>query len=136
MEKIRVEVFGIGDADAGPGCGCGDKSDTAVPEEGAACSLPLGNEDSGCCASSTTVGDVFRETAEMLGQSDLAGKIEIRFYDLIMDDFSAYAEVKAFIEKGHEIPMVAINNHFRFFGGIDPSLIYKGAKEALAAVTE
>lgn len=128
--KIIVEVYGIREAEMGDGCDCDADSDS-IPASGAACALPMAGTSQACCEPAKTVEAAFEDVVQALGKSDIADKVELKFYDLIMDDFDNYDTVKELMDQGHPIPMTAVERKFLFFGDIDSEMIYAAVQEAL-----
>lgn len=74
----------------------------------------------------------FANLTTFLRRSDVAERVELQFYDIISDEFERQNDVKEILDKGYQIPLVAVDGRFRFAGGIKPEMVQEAVKQALA----
>lgn len=105
-EKIKVEVFGIKDQSSNGGCNC-----------------------SGGCGSNKTMGEQYQEFLYFLSTTKLRDRIDISFVDILMDDMNKYDSILDAMNQGYTLPLTAINDEIKFYGGISHKMIYEGIRK-------
>jgi len=106
MEKFSVVVFGLKDEQVGGGCDC-----------------------AGACAPQPTMGELFDGLVKFIEESEFAGKVEMKFVDIMDDRLDGYEMVKEYLEKGFALPLTAINGEMKLYGGISNEMVHKYLKE-------
>lgn len=143
-EKIKVQVFGVGNQVVNLGCGCNGKKGQGCcksEDKRSCCKVTEGgcsNEENKCCTNrvvsfSKTVEDSYNELKRFINESDVNNNVELDFIDLnicnIEDD--EFIRIKELLNKGFEPPITVIDNIIRYYGGISNTFVYKDIKELL-----
>lgn len=124
-EVVLIEIFGL------------NRERECVHENTGSCSGCSGCENSSSCSGhSSCEGNknmflIYKELVEYMKNTDLASKVEIEFVDTDKIDIDKYDYLKEAFKKKFMLPIVAINEVVRFYGGVPNKLIYKEVKKEL-----
>ncbi|KOF56473.1 MULTISPECIES: hypothetical protein [Clostridium] len=124
-EVVLIEVFGL------------NRERECVHENGGSCSGCSGcGSSSSCFGHSDCEGNknmflMYKELIEYIKNTDLANKIEIEFIDTDKIDIDKYDYLQEAFKKKFMLPIVAINETVRFYGGVPNKLIYKEVEKEL-----
>lgn len=124
-EVVLIEIFGL------------NRERECVHENGGSCGGCSGCEGSSSCSGhSSCQGNksmflMYRELAEYMKSTDLASKVEIEFVDTDKLEIDKYDYLQEAFKKKLMLPIVAINETVRFYGGVPSKLIYKEVKKEL-----
>lgn len=132
--KIKVQIFGIGDALLPGGCGCSSKHSGCSGEKNSCNGCSSGSKSCGGCRTNTekTLKDAYDELKMFISESDVKNQTIVEFVDLNRIDFEEkFERIKDIIEKSFEPPITVIDDIIRYYGGISNSLIYNDIKELL-----
>ncbi|MDA8227589.1 MAG: hypothetical protein M0T74_07775 [Desulfitobacterium hafniense] len=109
-DKVQIEIFGLWDAAPAGDCAC---SDDCGPE----------------CGSGATMGEMYQELVAFFGASEMRDKVDIRFVDVIKDSLDPYETARIRLDRGCKMPLTAVNGKMRFYGAIDPALVFEQAQK-------
>lgn len=109
--RVVIEVFGLWDTAPAVGCACGDD---CGPE----------------CGTGPTMGEQYQELVAYFQKSDLQNQVDLKFVDILQDDLTNYQYAHQRLERGCLMPLIAINGKMRFFGRVDPALVYEQVKKS------
>ncbi len=105
MEKLSVTVFGLKDESVAGGCDC-----------------------AGACGPTPTMGELYDGLVKFIDGSDLAGKVEMKFIDVMEEQLDGYQSVKEYMQKGYALPLTSINGEMKLYGGISNEMVYDNLK--------
>lgn len=124
-EIVLIEVFGL------------NRERECVHENGGSCSGCNGCESSSSCSGhSSCEGNknmflMYKELVDYMENTDLKNKVEIEFVNTDAIDIDKYDYLQEAFKKKFMLPIVAINETVRFYGGVPNKLIYKEIKKEL-----
>ncbi|MCD2346952.1 hypothetical protein [Clostridium guangxiense] len=124
-EVVLIEVFGL------------NRERECVHENGDSCSGCSGcGSSSSCSGHSDCEGNknmflMYKELIEYIKNTDLANKVEIEFIDTDKIDIDKYDYLQEAFKKKFMLPIVAINETVKFYGGVPSRLIYREVKKEL-----
>lgn len=126
-EVVLIEIFGL------------NRERECVHENGGSCDGCSGCGNSSSCSGHSHSGCegnknmflMYRELVEYMKGTDLASKVEIEFVDTDKIERDKYDYLQEAFKKKLMLPIVAINETVRFYGGVPNKLIYKEVKKEL-----
>lgn len=124
-EIVLIEVFGIS----------GERE--CVHENGGSCTGCSGcNSSSSCKGHSSCEGNknmflMYEELIEYMKNTNLSSKVEIEFIDVNEAKIDKYDYLEEAFKKKFILPIVAINEVVKFYGGVPNKLIYKEVEKEL-----
>jgi hypothetical protein len=74
------------------------------------------------------MGELYQDLVSFIQKSELKDEVTLRFIDVMEDSLDGYDLVKGVLEKGHGLPVTAINGRPRFYGGFSIRKIYESIK--------
>lgn len=122
-EVVLIEIFGL------------NRERECVHENDSSCDGCSGCESSSSCSGhSSCEGNknmflMYKELVEYMKGTDLASKVEIEFVDTDKIEIGRYDYLQEAFKKKFMLPIVAINETVRFYGGVPNKLIYKEVKK-------
>ncbi|PJI08424.1 MULTISPECIES: hypothetical protein [Clostridium] len=124
-EVVLVEFFGTKDKNSCGGCEGSKKS----------CS----NNCGGCgtchskksCCSSKSMYEQYLNLKKYIKETDISNNVEIQFIDMKKVNLDEYEYIKKAVEKKYTLPIIAINEYIRFYGGMQEDIIYNAIKKEL-----
>lgn len=126
-EVVFIEVFGV------------NRERECVHDNGGSCSGGCSgcSSSASCSGHSTCEGNknmflMYKELVDYIKNTDVAKQVEIEFVDTDKIDVEKYDYLQEAFKKKFMLPIVAINETVRFYGGISNKLVYKEVEKELA----
>lgn len=128
-EVILVEVFGVKEEVS---CGgCLSKSENSSCSNCNTCTKTCSGGGSSGCGNNKSMYDLYKDFKKYIEKTDVGQSVEVQFIDVKTMDAEQYEYVKKATEKKYMLPVIAINEYIRFYGGMKDKLIYDAIKKEL-----
>ncbi|URZ14247.1 hypothetical protein [Clostridium felsineum] len=128
-EVILVEVFGVKEEVS---CGgCPSKSENSSCSNCNTCTKTCSGGCSSGCGNNKSMYDLYKDFKKYIEKTDVGQSVEVQFIDVKTMDAEQYEYVKKATEKKYMLPVIAINEYIRFYGGMKDKLIYDAIKKEL-----